>query len=112
MAGETPDLSGLLSGLLAQPQALAGLKNLVTGLGSAGGDGTVAPPPAEEAGERADVALPVAALPGRPPHGHGRHSERAALLSALSPYLSPPRRRALDGAVRILDILEIFENTK
>ncbi len=107
MAGEMPDLSGLLTGLLSQPQALAGIKNLVSNLGAAGGSESA---PDEGPKESTEAALPVAALPQA--HGHGRHSERAALLAALSPYLSAPRRRALDGAVRILDILEIFDNTK
>ncbi|MBQ2719812.1 MAG: hypothetical protein IJF73_07080 [Clostridia bacterium] len=107
MAGETPDLSGLLGGLLSQPQALAGLRNLVANLGEAGG--REAPPP-EGSREQSEAALPVVAPP-LPPKG-GRHSERSALLCALSPYLSPPRRRALDGAVRILEILELFEDKK
>ena len=115
MAENQPDLSGLLNGLLSNPGALSAL---VGALGSLRPQEASAPASASTEAVEGDkepaapaasdgASLPVMAAPaGR------RHPERYGLLCALSPFLSPARRRAVDGAVRILEVLELFENAK
>lgn len=107
MASGTPELSGLLSGLLENPAAMAAITGLLGGMrGAAESEQKEAP--CEEA-EKKDGAVQAAAAPlpgtGR---GAGRHSEREHLLRALAPYLSPPRRRALEGASKLIEVLELF----
>ena len=103
MAGETPDLSGLLSGLLENPAALGTVAGLLSGLRGA---------PREESRE-GEGALPPHETEKPPlPPGEGKHSghsERERLLSALCPYLSPSRRRALEGAKKLFEVLELFK---
>lgn len=98
MAGETPDLSGLLGGLLSSPAAMQLLSGL---LGGAGG-----PPPREPPCEEGAPSPPP--LPS-PPHRGGRRDEREALLSALRPYLSDRRRQALTGACKLLEVIELLK---
>ncbi len=104
MAGESPDLSGILGSLLSNPAALktamglfANQKKETEGSGS----DTPHTPPQEEL---------RSLLP--PPKAAGRRSERERLLSALSPYLSPERQRALAGAEKLLEVLELLDNRK
>ncbi len=118
MAEGTPDLSGLLSGLLANPAALSSVLGL---LGNLGGNEAKRPPPPPEAekGERKEEhggepqpALPAFAIAedggGR---RRGKH-ERECLIGALAPYLSPERRRAAEGACKLLEVLELFEGRR
>lgn len=113
MAGEAPDLSGILSNLLQNPAALGAVANLLGGLRHEG----ASEPPQEEAREEAregEAAEALASLP-LPPEGpkpSGRRRERECLLAALTPYLSPPRRRALEGACKILEVIELFDKRK
>ena len=86
MANDAPDLSGLLSGLLKNPPA----------------------PPTPEGEVEEAKAASVLPLPSPPPTG--RQGERAQLLMALRPYLSAPRKRALEGVEKMLEILEIFHH--
>ena len=106
MADERPDLSGILNGLLSNPGALSSILGM---LGNAQGEASrqAAEPAKEPTATEGAAALPVMAPPTV-----RKHPERYTLLHALSPYLSPGRRRALDGAVRILEVLELFENAK
>ncbi len=183
MAGEAPDLSGILGSLLSNPAALAGIAELLgslrtarpsaspsegdslkgaaaptsteaaaagapaspgvsaastTGASTTGASaaspiealaaiasgasatssaGTSAPPLTEalaavsagasaissSGAPAAETSLPTL-LPSAP------HRERRVLLSALGPYLSPRRRRTLDGALRLLEIIELFRD--
>lgn len=105
MASETPDLSGLLGGLLKNPAALSALSGLI---GARDGKGSEAPPPPSEGA--ATGAEEVSALPLPSPAAAGRRGERAQLLLALRPYLSAPRRRALEGVEKMLEILELFNH--
>ena len=111
MAGDTPDLSGILNSMLQNPAALSALTGLLGGLRREGG----APPPPEERHEEGGEGDAVPALAAPSPHDRGRggrRQERECLLSALTPYLSPARRRALEGASKILEVLEIFDNRR
>ena len=106
MANDAPDLSGLLSGLLKNPAALSALSGL---LGARDGRATeeAETPPAEE---EAREAVETSALPLPSPTASPRRGERAQLLLALRPYLSAPRKRALEGVEKMLEILEIFNH--
>ncbi len=113
MAGDAPDLSGLLGSLLSNPAALSGIAELLGGLRpSPGSEAAVGEKKAEEreASAPAEEAVAAAALPALLPQG--RHGERRVLLSALGPYLSPRRRRTLDGAIRLLEIVELFRDNR
>ncbi len=113
MAGDAPDLSGILGSLLSNPSALSGIAEL---LGSVrppqSNEAAAGEPPSEghEAAAPGDEVLATAALPVLRPQG--RHGERRVLLSALGPYLSPRRRRTLDGAIRLLEIVELFRDER
>ncbi len=114
MAEGTPDLSGLLSGLLSNPAALSSVLGL---LGNLGG-GEKHPPQNEEKKEiPKDEGGEVLSLPAFATHGahgerrRGKH-ERECLIGALSPYLSPERRRAAEGACKLLEVLELFEGRR
>ncbi len=96
MAGEAPDLSGLLGGILSSPAAMQALAGFLGGgrppESDAGGDEPPPPPPP-------------------PPHRRGgRHDEREALLCALRPYLSEKRQQALTGACKLLEVIELLKD--
>ena len=97
MAGDTPDLSGLLGGILSSPAALQALTGLL--------GGSAKPPPGE--GECDAPPTPPPPPPHRP---HGRRDEREALLCALRPYLSEKRRQALTGACKMLEVIELLKD--
>ena len=111
MAGEAPDLSGILGALLSNPSALSGISELLGGIRQ-GASNTPAQAASEEAPKAAAEAeaIPTMALPAPPPSGRTR--ERHRLLAALGPYLSPRRRRTLEGAIRLLEIVELFREEK
>lgn len=105
MPKDAPDLSGLLSGLLSNPAALSALSGLLGARGNEKATSPEAPPPEEEREEVAEVS----ALPLPSPVATGRRGEREQLLLALRPYLSAPRKRALEGVEKMLELLEIFK---
>ena len=90
MGKETPDLSGLLGNLLSNPGALSALSGILGNLGGTAGK---------------DTAVPAML----PPSGRsGRYHDREGLLGALRPYLSPKRCQALEGACKLLEVIELF----
>ena len=109
MAGDAPDLSGILGSLLENPAALSGLVGLLGGLGKPHDSGKTEAPPPEVTGteEASDEAISTSTAPLPPPRSGG-HGGRGALLDALCPYLSPPRKRALEGARRLLEVLDLL----
>lgn len=121
MAEGMPDLSGLVSGLLANPAALSSLASLLGGMRASEGGGT--PPPPKEEGVREEHTAEGGEVPALPvfselhggggggPHG-GRRQQRECLIRALVPYLSPERRRAAEGACKLLEVLELFEGRR
>ena len=84
---EGVDLSALVGGLSPLIDAVKSNPGLLSGALSLLGSG---------AGEKRD-----------PPPPHGRGSDRRRLLSALSPYLSPERQKAL---ATLLPLLEAWES--
>ena len=105
MAGETPDLSGILSGLLQNPAALSTMAGMLGALRRPD-EGSEAERPHGDGEPRPPVLSAPAEAPG---HAGGRRQERQHLLAALSPFLTPQRRRALEGASKLLEVLELFE---
>ena len=87
---EGVDLSALVGGLSPLLEAVKSNPGLLSGALSLLGSG---------AGEKRD--------PPPPPPPHGRGSDRRRLLSALSPYLSPERQKAL---ATLLPLLEAWES--
>ena len=110
MAGEAPDLSGILGSLLSNPAALSSIAELLGGLRPQAAEVSPGEETATASAEspRGEESAAAAALPTLLPQG--RHGERRVLLSALGPYLSPRRRRTLDGAIRLLEIVELFRD--
>ena len=98
MGKEAPDLSGLLGGMLSNPAALSSLMGVLGTLGGGDGKGD-----GEERG--AHEVPPPPPLP--PPTGG--HRDRDCLIAALSPYLSEPRRQALLGACKLLEVIELLK---
>ena len=107
MANDAPDLSGLLSGLLKNPAALSALSGL---LGARDGRASAEPPAPPTPEGEVEEAKEASVLPLPSPTPTGRQGERAQLLMALRPYLSAPRKRALEGVEKMLEILEIFHH--
>lgn len=114
MGKETPDLSGLLNSLLSNPGALSALSGILGGLGGAPSKEA---PPHEEATRSDDegskdtepLAIPTMLTP--PPRG-GRYHDREGLLGALRPYLSPKRCQALEGACKLLEVIDLFRTQR
>ena len=86
---EGVDLSALVGGLSPLIEAVKSNPGLLSGALSLLGSG---------AGEKRDPP---------PPPRNGRGSDRRRLLSALSPYLSPERQKAL---ATLLPLLEAWES--
>ena len=111
MSKETPDLSGLLGNLLSNPGALSALSGI---LGNLGGQSERQPPPeepthTEKPEEKAELTLPTM-LPFAAKGGG--HRDREGLLGALRPYLSPRRCQALEGACKLLEVIDLFRSQR
>ena len=104
--GTTPDLSALLGTLMQNPAALSMLTSLLSGaLNNKGGH----PQDASCMGE-CPKAPPL--LPPSSPPPHKSQDNRACLLNALRPYLSPSRCDTVDSLLRILELLELLRNRR
>ena len=113
MAKETPDLSGIFGNLLSNPGALSALSGI---LGNLGGTGNREPTTREEETKTADAPV-VEKMPPLPPVESfgmrgGRHHDRDGLIGALRPYLSPKRAQALEGACKLLEVIELFRTER
>lgn len=96
----TPDLSGLLQGLLSNPQAMSMLTGI---LGQLPAKQAAAPP----------KQLPECPPPSEPSPHHlpppdRKNNDRRALLLALRPFLSPDRQKALDKLLMMEQALSLF----
>ena len=112
MAKETPDLSGLFGNLLSNPGALSALSGIVGNL--CGAEGRKPPPQGEEGRQTAPDAEGIPPLPPIGPFGAkgGRHNDRDGLIGALRPYLSPKRAQALEGACKLIEVIELFRSER
>ncbi len=114
----SPDMSGILSAALSNPQLLAALPKMLETLSSA----MHAPAPAPESdkgndapaqsAEAASLSSLLPALSGggggykKPPRVTDR---RSALLMALKPYMSHDKAEMIDTIVRIIEIMSIIK---
>ncbi len=93
---DAPDLSGLLSGLLKNPEALAVLSSVL-------GQAPLFPPQKEECKEPPPPPRHLPADTG---------NARKNLLLALKPFLTPERRRAVDLIIILQDTMETFRKDR
>lgn len=104
---DQPDLSALLSGLLQNPAALSMLSSLLAGGLGSNGSHVKKPEPCDEPCPKAPPLLP----PCEPPHPKPT-DDRACLLNALRPYLSPARCETIDSLLRILELMELLRKRR
>lgn len=122
MSNEAPDLSGLLGNLLSNPTLLSSLGGILGGLKPApppGCDPPPAQPHKEECppfspppkGDRECEASSCPVFPPCPPKKQPWREKdpRLCLLLALRPFLSCKRQTALDGLLRIFEVLELLD---
>lgn len=114
MSKETPDLSGLLGNLLSNPGALSALSGI---LGNLGGAASQEGPHTEEMAKKEDEGIrekEPPSLPAMLPFSEkgGRYHDREGLLGALRPYLSPKRCQALEGACKLLEVIDLFRTQR
>ena len=89
------DLSGLLSGLLKNPEALAALSSVLGGrIPSVLGH--------HEESKEPPLAPPRPAMPQK------NEDAKKNLLRALKPFLTPERQRAVDLIIMLQDTLDLF----
>lgn len=108
MGKETPDLSGLFGNLLSNPGAISALSGILGTLGGA------KEAPQDEGPERVQEESrtpPFPAMLSLSPGGD-RHQNREGLLGALRPYLSPKRCQALEGACKLLEVIDLFRTQR
>ena len=105
--GGLPDLSGLLSRVTENPQAMSMLGSLLGGMSA---KPPPSPPPEEPPKEDSAAEEPreKPVFSTLPPHRGGKQEERRRLLLAIRPFLSPERRRALETLLPILEALALL----
>ncbi len=104
---DQPDLSAMLSGLLQNPAAISMLSSLLAGGLGSNGSHVKKPEPCDEPCPKAPPLLP----PCEPPHPKPT-DDRACLLNALRPYLSPARCETIDSLLRILELMELLRKRR
>ena len=107
MSDSTPDLSKVISLIMENPRLIEEISGLVKK--SEEEPESTEPKKGEDTvSEKANEAY---ALPTpQPPQAHGARQNRRELMSALKPYVSESRRRALDSFMSIADILEMMRS--
>lgn len=110
VAGTGDGLSSVLDGILSNPEMMAMISSMAGKLkGSQAND-------AEQSAPDAPSALPDAVgalaplLSGEARHTSKRESDRACLLRALKPYLSPGRSEAIDYIIKFSSIADLLKN--
>ena len=100
--GNAPDISGILSGLLANPAALSSIASLLGSMGAAGGGG------------KSEESVEAGAFTPHPPAPPPvvKSDPRVCLLNALRPYLSPARCEMMDSLLRIFELLALLEKRR
>lgn len=123
MANETPDLSGIVNLILSNPKLIEEIREMANRKNDASETATAAPqtpdaPPAERAAESTDDraekdddgASESTAVFAAEAKAH--RESRTRLFSALKPYLSEERRRAVDSMQQIADLIDVFKSTR
>ena len=114
MAGEaTPDFSQILGSLMANPEAISGIMNVLKTNGI-----RVEKPEAAEFREKPteettkEESIEESEEEAVPASSKARHipgkKEREHLLRALLPYLSDKKQARLEQLIRMADMMEIF----
>lgn len=116
MAGEKPDLSNALQGILSNPEALSSIMSIV---GNIKGNSDAKEPKKSEAGEISDTPVfnpfpsaQAAPIPAQPPFKYSERSREKELLLALKPFLSNRKCETIDTFVRLLDIVSLLGGVK
>lgn len=94
----TPDLSGILSQISSNPNAMAMLSSLL---------GNMSPPPKKRAEENDDCEREILL-----PKPSSSFEDRRRLLLALKPFLSPERCQTVDLLLMILEAASAFQKGK
>ncbi len=103
-----PDIGAMLNGLMSNPGALSMLSSL---LGQMGKPST--PPPCGCSNEPPPCDPCPKAPPILPPVPPPKPKDnRACLLEAMRPFLSPDRCEMIDTLVHILALLELFRHRR
>lgn len=117
-----PDLSGMLSGILSNPQALSAISSLLGSLNKPQAEAKEVPlsapqqPFAPEEEKPSDIpagssgiSAPTYALPFpiQP-----KNDKRKTLLLALKPFLSKSKCDTVDLFIRMLDLISLIERVK
>jgi hypothetical protein len=106
-----PNISDVINVIMQNPEMLGMIKNLVSGnqqekteeASVVGENSDLAPETASE------EAAPTAILPSEGISAPDQKSERRRqLLSALKPYLSPTRARAIDSMLGFTEIFDVI----
>lgn len=100
--GGLPDLSGILSRVAENPQAMSMLGSLLGGMSAKPASAPEEPPKETSAEQEKQVFMPL------PPPKGGKQEERRRLLLAIKPFLSPERRRALETLLPVLEALALL----
>jgi hypothetical protein len=100
----TPDLSKLVQLIMENPELVESISKLAS----------TEEAPAEntaEVVEKAPQAEPAKAVAATPvmTEPQGKRERRTRLLSALKPYMSGERARAIDSMISIVDVLDIMK---
>lgn len=113
MAGDTtPDFSQIIGSLMANPEAISGIMNVLKSNGIHMEKPQNAefrekePEPKEEAATVEDNEETVQTA--SKPKGSPGKKERELLLRALLPYLSEKKQARLEQLIRMADMMEIF----
>ncbi len=118
----TPDLSGMLSGLLSNPQALSAISSLLGNLNRPPSQSQATPASAQESPPKFEEAkpsdAPAQSIPvgiNAPSYGlpfspiHTKKDDRGrALLIALKPFLSKSKCDTVDLFIRMLDLISLL----
>mgnify|MGYP006974596454 CR=1 FL=1 len=118
--GESSDgFSSILNGILSNPEMMAMISSMAGKLKSENA------PAESEAAEASEAAATATSAPERLPEaisalapllsGEGvkhskRDNDRACLLRALKPYLSPGRSEAIDYIIKFSSIVDLLKN--
>jgi hypothetical protein len=100
----TPDLSKLVQLIMENPELVESISKLAsTEEVPAEHTAEVIEKAPQTEPEKAVTATPVMAEP------QGKRERRTRLLSALKPYMSGERARAIDSMISIVDVLDIMK---
>ena len=106
----TPNISDVINVIMQNPEMLGMIKSLVGNQQEKTEEASVASENSDLAPETAsEEAAPTATLPSEGISAPDQKSERRRqLLSALKPYLSPTRARAIDSMLGFTEIFDVI----